>query len=128
MSTTEDVYEQPDWFEFVYAVIRKVPAGRIVTYGQVADLVSGLSVTARQVGAALRFAPSDVPWQRVIGAGGRLPIAKRSPELSALQQQLLKSEGVAFVAGSTDRIDILTARWIPESESENYGQMESLPF
>src|SRR5690348_10404477 len=86
----------PDWHDLVYAAVREIPAGRVATYGQIADIVRGVSLTARQVGTAMRFAPGDVPWQRVVGAGGRLPIARRSPELKLLQLRLLTLEGVEF--------------------------------
>ena len=126
MHTDEDKIELPDWYEAVYAVVRSVPAGRVATYGQVAGVVSGISITPRQVGAALRCAPEDVPWQRIIGAGGRLPIAKRGPELMALQRELLILEGVAFAASDPDRIDMASTQWTPESESEQHDHLEPL--
>jgi len=95
-----------DWFGAVYAAVRAVPPGCVATYGQVADMVEGYRLTARQVGTALRWAPRDVPWQRVVGAGGRLPIAKRSPELQSLQRNLLRGEGVRFVGSAEDRVDM----------------------
>ena len=101
----------PDRYEEVYAVIRLVPQGNVATYGQIADAVTGVSVTARQVGAALRFAPDDVPWQRILGAGGRLPIAKRSPELRLLQLRLLRNEGTPFLDDNPDQIDMTHAQW-----------------
>src|SRR5947207_3378395 len=99
MSDDEIGFDTPAWWEAVYKVVRSVPAGSVVTYGQAADAVEGFAVTARQAGTALRFAPKDVPWQRVVGAGGRLPIAKRSPELKLLQRRLLEQEGVTFLLG-----------------------------
>lgn len=83
--------------EAVYAVVRQIPAGRVATYGQVADMVEGLRVSAREVGAIMNESPPDVPWQRVVGAGGHLPIGKRSPALKMRQRELLESEGVAFL-------------------------------
>ena len=85
-----------DVTDAVYQVVREIPQGRVATYGQVADMVEGWSISAREVGALLNVCPPDVPWQRVVGAGGHLPIGKRSPELKVRQRALLESEGVAF--------------------------------
>ncbi len=98
-----------DWFEAVYEAVRRIPPGNVATYGQIASLIATVSVSARQVGTALRFAPEGVPWQRVVGAGGRLPIAKRSPELNLLQRRLLLVEGVPFLSHDPDRIDMSRA-------------------
>jgi methylated-DNA-protein-cysteine methyltransferase related protein len=83
--------------EAVYAVVREVPAGRVVTYGQVADLVEGIRISAREVGSIMNVSPPDVPWQRVVGAGGHLPIGKRRASLKTRQRELLEAEGVEFL-------------------------------
>src|ERR1043166_5327849 len=98
--------EDRDTSEAVYAWVRSIPPGKVVTYGQVADMVEGVTLTARQVGGIMSFAPSDVPWQRVVGAGGRLPIVKRSPELKARQRRLLEEEGVVFLDSNQDCVDM----------------------
>ena len=83
--------------EAVFTVVRRIPAGRVATYGQVADMVDGVAVSAREVGGIMTQCPQDVPWQRVVGAGGHLPIGKRSPSLKIEQRQLLEREGVEFL-------------------------------
>jgi methylated-DNA-protein-cysteine methyltransferase-like protein len=98
-------------YEPVYAFVRTVPPGKVVTYGQVADCIDGVSLTARQVGTAMRHVPPDVPWQRVVGAGGRLPIAKLSPEAKLRQHRLLEEEGVRFSERDPDRIDMARSQW-----------------
>src|SRR5262245_25520043 len=57
----------------ILATIRRIPRGRVCTYGDVAD-VAGLPRRARLVGTVLRQTPSsrDLPWYRVINAGGRI--------------------------------------------------------
>jgi methylated-DNA-protein-cysteine methyltransferase-like protein len=105
----------PDWREAVYVVVRSIPEGTVATYGQVADMVTGVTVTARQVGSALRFAPKDVPWHRVVGAGGRFPIGKQSPYLSKLQLDLLIDEGVRCRGGTPSVIDMAVSQWKPAS-------------
>jgi len=61
-------------FEAIYQVVRAIPRGRVMSYGQVGSLAGS---TARTVGWAMANVPDDVPWQRVVGADGKLPIAKR---------------------------------------------------
>lgn len=101
--------------EAVYAFVRAVPRGAVVTYGQVAALVEGVSLTARQVGGIMNVSPPDVPWQRVVGAGGHLPIGKRSPGLKTRQQELLESEGVEFLPNGC--VDMAQFQWSVEATS-----------
>ncbi len=66
----------PGFHAVVFAVIRRVPAGAVTTYGDIAEVL-GRRGLARQVGWALAALPAiaEVPWWRVVGAGGRLPRA-----------------------------------------------------
>ena len=59
----------------IYAVVRRIPRGRVATYGQVAEL-AGLPGHARQVGYALHALPrgTTVPWHRVLNARGALSL------------------------------------------------------
>lgn len=89
-------------YERIYAVVRRIPRGRVATYGQVAAL-AGLPGRARQVGYALHALPegSRVPWHRVINAQGRAS-PRAAPGWDDVQRQLLRREGVRFDhAGST---------------------------
>ncbi len=96
-------------YERIYDVVRQVPPGRVITYGQVAKLVGGIS--AQMVGFALAALPegNDVPWQRVINAQGKI-----SPHGfgfgSALQRDLLVDEGIEF--GLEERIDLEKYSWL----------------
>ena len=98
-------------YERIYATIRMIPRGCVATYGQIADL-AGLPGHARQVGYALHSLPegSDVPWQRVINAQGRVS-PRSAPGWDELQQRILLDEGVVF--GSTGRIDLDRFGWQP---------------
>ena len=84
-------------FTRILAVVRKIPRGRVMTYGAVAR-VAGLGRGARVVGYALRAAPSSVPWQRVMGLAGPgwARVSIRDPLAGAIQRQLLEKEGVVF--------------------------------
>jgi methylated-DNA-protein-cysteine methyltransferase-like protein len=87
----------------VYQAVRRIPRGRVATYGQVA-LLAGTPRGARAVGWALRaLRPAlavRVPWHRVVGAGGRL--SPRAGGGEVLQRRRLLAEGVAFRGGRVD--------------------------
>ena len=87
----------------IYTTVRRIPRGRVATYGGIAEL-AGLGGHARQVGYALHDLPegSDVPWHRVINARGE--ISPRSPgDSHELQRLLLEAEGVEIsLAGKID--------------------------
>ena len=96
----------------IYRVVRRIPSGRVATYGQIAVL-AGIPRQARQVGYALHALPrgSDVPWQRVINARGS--VSERStPGTEELQRAALESEGVVFdIRG---RVDLGCYQWRPQ--------------
>jgi methylated-DNA-protein-cysteine methyltransferase-like protein len=76
-------------------VVRRIPRGRVMTYGEVAAS-AGHRGAARQVVWALHNCGPDIPWHRVIGAGGRILL----PGEAALEQRLrLEAEGVTFTGG-----------------------------
>ncbi len=82
-------------YQRIYAVVRRIPAGRVTTYGHIARVVGGCS--AQMVGfamAALRE-DTDVPWQRVINAKGKVSPRGVGPG-ALLQRELLEEEGVVF--------------------------------
>lgn len=97
-------------YRAIYNVVRRIPRGRVATYGQVATL-AGLPGRARQVGYALHALHAlrdpedpDVPWHRVINARGEIsPRAGTGLEEHA-QRQLLEAEGVTFNASG--RVDL----------------------
>ena len=90
----------------VYALVRRVPAGHVVTYGQVATLL-GRPRAARAVGGAMRRCPDDVPWHRVVNAQGG--ISRRRHEGSMLTQRIrLEHEGVRLRRG---RVPLSRYRW-----------------
>jgi methylated-DNA-protein-cysteine methyltransferase-like protein len=111
------------WAE-IYRVVRRVPRGRVTTYGAIA-LLAGKPRGARQVGyalAALRGAKHDVPWQRVLGARprGMAAISILDPVGAAVQQSLLEREGVAFDARG--RVDLGRYGWAPRRRAARTRQ------
>ena len=92
-------------YERIYAAVRRIPRGQVVTYGGVAEL-AGLPRRARLAGYALAaLHPStNVPWHRVVGAGGRLSLMRRSPDAALTQRIRLENEGVRFDARG--RVDL----------------------
>jgi len=82
----------------IYAIVSRIPRGRVATYGQVARL-AGSPGRARQVGYAMHALPAGtrVPWHRVINAQGRVS-RRRVPGNEITQRILLEAEGIRFTA------------------------------
>jgi methylated-DNA-protein-cysteine methyltransferase-like protein len=95
----------------IHAIVRRIPPGRVATYGQVAEL-AGLPGRARQVGYALHALPANsaVPWHRVLNARGMVSLPPGSR--SALDQRLLlEREGVHF--DQRGQVPLARFRWRP---------------
>ncbi len=86
----------------IYAVVAKIPRGRVATYGWIAER-AGLPRRARLVGQALSQLPSGrrVPWHRVINAQGRISFPARSRQARE-QHRRLEGEGLYFLRGRVD--------------------------
>ena len=95
-------------YERIYCAVRKIPRGKVATYGQIAGIV-GIPKDARRVGYALSALTedSDVPWQRVINAKGE--ISERP--CAEVQRMFLEQEGITFAKGS--QIDLSRFQWKP---------------
>jgi methylated-DNA-protein-cysteine methyltransferase-like protein len=100
-------------WERIYAVVRRIPRGRVATYGQVASLCR-MPGRAREVGWALAALRVDtaVPWQRVINARGEIS-GRGEPEASRVQRALLEREGVEFARSG--RVDLAAFGWRPRA-------------
>ena len=101
----------PGFFEQVYRLVALIPPGKVATYGQIAALLTHPRA-ARTVGWALHSLSAEqaqvVPWQRVIGAGGRITTS-REDDSAQLQRELLQGEGVGF--GPSGVVDLAESRW-----------------
>ena len=102
--------KKPVGFKAIYRIIKRIPKGKVSTYGDIA-LFCDERISARTVGWALNVAPESVPWQRVINATGWLSVGRRSLISQELQRDLLLSEGVEFSAEFT--VDLEKFRWRP---------------
>jgi methylated-DNA-protein-cysteine methyltransferase related protein len=95
----------------IHDVVRRIPRGRVATYGQVAEL-AGLPRQPRLVGYVLNALPPDtrLPWYRVVNAKGQ--VSPRTDGLGGdqIQEQLLAGEGVHFAGG---RLSLDRYRWTP---------------
>jgi methylated-DNA-protein-cysteine methyltransferase related protein len=92
----------------VYRLIKKIPRGRVTTYGELAKALR-LRGGARTAGYAVAATPRGrgIPWHRVIGAGGKV----RVPEpYASLQRRMLETECVEFDGGT---IDMKVYGWSP---------------
>jgi methylated-DNA-protein-cysteine methyltransferase-like protein len=104
--------------ERVYKLVRQIPRGRVMTYGQIA-VILGQGYTPRTVGFVMHRADErQTPWHRVINSQGRcstggivLPADK--------QQRMLEAEGVKFISG---KCDLETFTWQPKSKRINNSE------
>ena len=98
----------------IYRLVRRIPRGKVVNYGQVAGYLSR-PMSARAVGWAMHQCPDDVPWQRVVNAQGAVVTDELHPLTPGLQRKLLETEGVRFRANGT--VDMDKYRWNPPGTS-----------
>lgn len=102
--------DEESYREKVYQIVREIPLGKVMTYGQIAEIL-GKGYTARTVGYVMHAANSkNVPWQRVINSQGFCSTSKMTTPHN-LQQNLLEQEGVIF---KNEKCDLKIYRWIPE--------------
>lgn len=93
------IMEQKGFFESVYDIVRRIPRGKVLSYGMIACML-GYPNRARYVGYAMRCCPDDIPWQRVVKADGSIA----GGGYAELRRALLVSEGVSFL--SDGRVDM----------------------
>lgn len=120
----EMLVDEQSYREKVYALVRSIPRGRVMTYGQIAAIL-GEGYTARTVGYVMHSASADnVPWQRVVNASGGCSTAKFTVPFD-LQQKLLEQEGVAF--DPKGRCDLSLCLWTPEISDEDEDSFDLFP-
>lgn len=112
-------------FADVYAIVKKIPRGRVMSYGQIAALLDR-RLSARAVGWAMRSCPTGLPWHRVVAASGRCS-SDDLPDHPGLQRALLEAEGIAFDASGHFAIE--EYRWVPRGNARPAaaGRAKSAP-
>ncbi len=96
------------FFQQVYGLVARIPAGKAATYGQIAALI-GQPRSARVVGWAMRDSPAGLPWHRVVNRSGGL-----APGCEIEQRLRLAAEGVSFTADG--RVDLKRHGWLSSAE------------
>lgn len=110
--------------ERVYEIVRKIPKGRVMTYGQIAEML-GEGYTARTIGFVMHAANTEiVPWQRVINSQGGCSTGKILLPYN-IQQKLLEEEGVKF--NGKGRCNLDKYRWYPEGFQSEILDFEEQP-
>jgi len=95
-------------FERVWAILLRVPRGRVVTYGQLSEMIDR-RLSPVGIGWAIRAAPEDaLPWHRVINSLGEVSTERAHP---GLQRSMLEAEGVSF--DDSGRVDLKRYAWRP---------------
>ena len=102
--------------ERVYALVRRIPSGRVMTYGQIAELL-GDGYTPRTVGFCMHSSPDGTPWHRVINAQGKCSTGRVVLPHNK-QQLMLEHEGVVFDDGA--RCDLQTFLYIPKPAAKRH--------
>jgi len=98
-------------FAAVHALVKKIPRGRVATYGLLSSLMEG-RLSAAAVGWAMRASPADLPWHRVINARGGI---STDGELPGEQRARLRAEGVTFRPDGT--VDLDRHLWKPRAKT-----------
>lgn len=92
------------FFQEVYRMVEKIPPGKVVSYGQIAQAL-GVPRGARQVGFAMRCCPDNLPWQRVVMADGTITGGRHAD----LRREFLLAEGVPLLPDG--RVDVAACRF-----------------
>ncbi|CDX04928.1 ogt: methylated-DNA-[protein]-cysteine S-methyltransferase [Desulfitobacterium hafniense] len=93
-----------DFFEQVYAIVDRIPYGKVVSYGEISWML-GRPRSAREVGRAMRFCPEKLPCHRVVRADGSIAGGPHAE----VRKILLENEGIVFLPGG--RVDMKIHRW-----------------
>ena len=96
--------------ERVFAIVRGIPEGRVMTYGQISTLLAS-RISPLAVGWMLHRCPEDVPWHRVVNASGGCSTDRLPDVPPGLQRTLLAGEGATLKLDG--RVDLETCRWWP---------------
>ena len=110
----------PQYRDRVYRLVRKIPRGRVMTYGQLAEIL-GDGYTPRTVGFVMHGSDDKTPWHRVVNAQGGCSTGRIVIPYDK-QQRMLEHEGVTF--NKQGRCELKDYLWIP---NEKQSRMNRLP-
>ena len=97
--------------EHVYEIVCEIPVGRVMTYGQIAEIL-GEGYTPRTIGYVMHAADTEkIPWQRVINSQGACSTGKMTMPIN-IQQKILEDEGIKF--NEKGRCDLKIYLWSPD--------------
>lgn len=106
------MHDSPPYFrQRAYEIVRQIPKGRVMTYGQIAALC-GNAAAARIVGGVAHFGDPDLPWQRVVNKSGGL--ASGYPGGRGSHKKHLEAEGIE-VSEDYKVVDIRSLLWTPKN-------------
>jgi methylated-DNA-protein-cysteine methyltransferase-like protein len=115
--------DEQSYREKVYAIVREIPRGKVMTYGQIANML-GEGYTPRTVGYVMHASETEkVPWQRVINSQGACSTGKMTMPIN-LQQKMLEDEGVVFT--EKGKCDLSVYAWFPDGYEEEEDEQPSL--
>lgn len=118
-----NVTNDKNYRERVYELVRQIPQGRVMSYGQIAAVL-GEGYTPRTVGYVMHAADSEgVPWQRVINSQGKCSTGRLTIPVN-LQQEMLEQEGVVF--NEKGRCEMKTFGWFPDGFEPESDETPSL--
>lgn len=96
--------------ERVYEIVRSIPRGRVMTYGQLAEIL-GEGYTPRTIGFVMHGSDDKTPWHRVVNAQGGCSTG-RVVLPHDKQQRMLETEGISF--NERGRCELKEYLWIPD--------------
>jgi methylated-DNA-protein-cysteine methyltransferase-like protein len=100
--------ERQSAWDDVHRLVRKIPKGRVMTYGQIATVIEN-RLSPRAVGWAMHGCPAGLPWHRVVNASGGCSTDRLPGAVPGMQRALLEREKVRFRANGT--LDLTRYRW-----------------
>jgi methylated-DNA-protein-cysteine methyltransferase-like protein len=114
--------DEPNYRKRVYDLVRRIPKGKVMTYGSVA-IVLGDGYTPRTVGYVMHGSVDGVPWQRVINSQGKCSTGRLTMPVN-LQQEMLEKEGVEF--NRSGKCDLNVYQWWPDGFADDEDVQTSL--
>lgn len=101
-------------YEELWSLIRAIPPGCVASYGDLGRAMRN-PISGLLVGRWIKASPTEIPWWRVVGKDGSLPIAKQSPHLAMEQEDRLRAEGINLEGGRVPTAAFISISELSES-------------